>query len=208
MSSSEPDSSNEPNRSARSVTLWLRAMRAGDGDAIAYLWRRYHHKLLREASKQLRNLPSRAIGGEDIASTAFMQFCRAAEEGRLEQLGDRKDLWRVLLKITLDKAVDALRRESAQRRGGGVLFSTNDDSLNAHSLADEAPTPEMATIFASEYVQRMRTLDRDDLREIAELRLYGYSNQEVAERFKTSERTIERRLQLIRHTWTRHRDES
>ena len=55
---------------------------------------------------------------EDVALNAFDSFCRDAKAGRLPQLDDRDDLWRVLLVITGQKALDLVRHETAGKRGG------------------------------------------------------------------------------------------
>jgi DNA-directed RNA polymerase specialized sigma24 family protein len=44
-------------------------------------------------------------------------------------------------------------------------------------------------------------LDDDSLRQIARLKLEGYTNEEIAERLGIVERTVERRLNRIRRQW-------
>jgi DNA-directed RNA polymerase specialized sigma24 family protein len=54
-------------------------------------------------------------------------------------------------------------------------------------------------------------LDRlgdDELRQIALWRLMGYSNREIADMKGCSERTIERKLELIRAIWDQDHDAS
>src|ERR1043165_6145431 len=95
-----------------SVTHWLGQLKAGDWGAAEPLWQRYFPKLVALARARLAGLPRRAADEEDVALSAFDSFCRDAAAGRLPRLDDRDDLWRVLLFITGQKAVDLGRRET------------------------------------------------------------------------------------------------
>jgi DNA-directed RNA polymerase specialized sigma24 family protein len=48
----------------------------------------------------------------------------------------------------------------------------------------------------------MAALTDDQLRQIARRRLEGYTNAEIAKELGVIERTVERRLQLIRSLWS------
>ena len=56
----------------------------------------------------------------------------------------------------------------------------------------------MGPWFGSTYLQN----EDDGLRRIALLKMEGLSNREVATRLNCAERTIERRIKLIRNLWT------
>ena len=101
-----------------SVTHWLGQLKAGDPAAAGPLWERYFPKLVELARARLAGFPRRAADEEDVALSAFDSFCRDAAAGRLPRLDDRDDLWRVLLLITSQKALDLVRHESAAKRGG------------------------------------------------------------------------------------------
>lgn len=188
-----------------SVTIWLQAMCAGDQDAITRLWERYNSKLLDLARRRLRGLSHRAIDEQDIALEAFTKFYQAAKEGRLSESCNRGDLWRLLLKITLENAIDAHRRDKAEIRGGGQVVSLEprEPDRSCSDPIDEQPTPEMAAILVDEYSRLMEILEHEDRREIARLRLAGYQTKEIADHQGLSVRTIERRLSLIREIWKR-----
>ena len=76
---------------------------------------------------------------------------------------------------------------------GGVCF---EDQII--QVIGEEPTPEMALIVEESLERLLAHLGVGQLREIAVAKLEGYSNAEIAERYQCSERTIERRLNLIR----------
>ena len=69
-------------------------------------------------------------------------------------------------------------------------------------MEEAGPTPEEAAVLAEEVQRRLTALDAD-LRSVAVWKLEGYSNKEIAapDRLNCSERTVERKLELIRASW-------
>jgi DNA-directed RNA polymerase specialized sigma24 family protein len=180
-----------------SVSLWLGQLKAGDPDAASPLWRRYFPKLVALARSRLAGFPRRAADEEDVALSAFDSFCRDAAAGRLPRLDDRDDLWRVLLLITGQKAVDLVRRETADKRGGVGLGVTPDLA----GIAGTEPTPEFSALVADEFRRLLDKLPDADLKILAVWKLEGHSNEEVAARWGCVPRTVERRLKVIRSLW-------
>src|SRR5438874_663123 len=104
-----------------SVSHWIAQLRAGDHRAAQELWERYFQRLVGLARKKLRDTPRRSADEEDVALSAFGCFCRGAEQGRFPRLSDRDDLWHLLVTITVQKAIDHIRRECRHKRGGGAV---------------------------------------------------------------------------------------
>ncbi len=73
----------------------------------------------------------------------------------------------------------------------------NDDENVIEAIGNE-PTPEMVLMMEESVEQFFSHLGVGQLRDLAGAKLEGYSNAELARRFDCSERTIERRLHLIR----------
>jgi DNA-directed RNA polymerase specialized sigma24 family protein len=180
----------------RSVTQWIGPLKAGDAVAAENLWRRYFEALVRMARARLRRSVRSAADEEDVALSAFDSFCRGAARGRYPRLDDRDDLWRLLAVITERKAVDQAQREGRLKRGGDHVLEPIDADV-----ASPEPTPEMAAIMVEECRRLLGRLRDDSLRQVAWLRMEGYSNEEVAERLGCSLRTVARKLELIRRTW-------
>jgi hypothetical protein len=105
-----------------SVTCWITDLKAGDPAAAQALWQRYFGQLVARARHKLRRMPRRAADEEDVALSAFDNFCRAAEKGRFPNLTNRDDLWQLLLVLTDRKAIDLARRERRHKRGGGKVL--------------------------------------------------------------------------------------
>ena len=96
--------------------------------------------------------------------------------------------------------------KNRQVRGGGRVHAEADlqgegySAFNLNSFLNSEPTSEVLAIMDEECERLFSKLD-DDLRCIAQGKLDGYTNQELAEQMNCGLRTIERRLELIRRVW-------
>jgi DNA-directed RNA polymerase specialized sigma24 family protein len=139
-----------------------------------------------------------------VALSAFDSFCQGVARGRYPRLDDRDDLWRLLVVITERKAIDEVQRERRQKRGGGRILGdlgASETTAGISAVADPEPTPEFAALVADECRLLLDRLRDDGLRSVAQLRLEGYTNEEVADRLGCSLRTVARKVELIRRTW-------
>ena len=193
-----------------SVTLWLRSLEAGGGEAAEKLWRHYFDALVRLARARLRDAPRAVADEEDAALSAFDSFCQGAARGRYPRLDDRDDLWRLLVVITERKALDQVRRERQQKRGGGKkrvggkILGTpdlDDTDRGGGAIAAPEPTPEFAALMADECRFLLGRLRDESLRDVARLRMEGYTNEEIADRLACSLRSVARKVELVRRTW-------
>lgn len=106
--------------------------RRGDADALAELWRRHHHRVVR----YLRGRS--AAGAEDLASQVWVDVARTI--GRFE--GDDEDFPKWLFTIARRRYVDAVRRSVArpeQPSGdlSGPRAVSNDVASSAEHQHDE-----------------------------------------------------------------------
>ena len=187
-------------------------MEDGDESSASQLWNYCFPKLLSYSKKKLPGHLRRALDEEDVALSAFKSFCLAAAKGSFPQLEGRDDLWKLLLCIADRKAQNYVRRELREKRGGGQvrgesIFETggNSGELNAVGIGNVAggmASPEMLAQFTDDARAMIDMLQDDTVRTIALLRMAGYSVEEIAERLECGKRTVERRLTLIRRTWS------
>lgn len=188
------------------VSHWIDLVKAGDSAAANRIWQHYFDRLVRSVRARL-NGQNRAVSDEeDIVLSVFESFYNAAEKGRFPDLSDRGDLWQLLMRMAARKVVDKRRHDLRQRRGGNVKLH----SLNQAAVApsgDEGrlfeaigndPSPEMVLMMQESVEQLFSHLGVGQLRDLAGAKLEGYTNAELSQRFGCSERTIERRLNLIR----------
>ena len=192
---------------AGSVAHWIQALRGGDPEAAQKLWERYFPRLVGLARKRLRGARRRVEDEEDVALSAFKSFWRGVREGRIPQLADRNDLWRLLVVITARKAIDVWRREG---RGGGrvvgesaLLDPAGSADAGIDQVVGDEPTPEFAAQVAEECQRLLDMLGDDELRSIAVLKMEGHTNKEIAARLPqpVALATVERRLRVIRKLW-------
>jgi DNA-directed RNA polymerase specialized sigma24 family protein len=174
-----------------SITAWVNRLAAGDAEAAGPLWDRYFRRMVSLAAGRL---PGRTADAEDVALSAFFQFCRAAADQRFAQLASRDDLWHLLVVLTARKAMDWRKHLHAKKRGGPTQGLPDE-------VAGPANDPALAAVVADEIRTLFERLDGDDLREIAQLKLDGYTNEEIATKLGCTVRTVCRRLALIRDIW-------
>ncbi len=194
-----------------SVTHWIKLFKGGDPAAMQKLWEAYFPRLVGLARKKMREVPRRVADEEDVALSAFDSFCEGAARGHFPQLTDRDDLWHILVTITTRKALQLLRHEQRQKRGGGAVrgesgFHGGPDAAGEEpgpeQIIGSEPTPEFAAQTAEEYERLLARLGDAELRKIAVWKMEGYSNQEIADRLGCVTRTVERKLGIIRILWS------
>jgi DNA-directed RNA polymerase specialized sigma24 family protein len=196
--------------SSGSVTQWIVQLRTNEERAAQQaLWDRYFARLAAFARKRLRHLPRRATDEEDVVLSALDSFFCGAREGRFPLLTDRDSLWPLLVKITARKACNQLKHERAGKRGRGLVrgesvfgkVADSDDSGIEQAIG-QTPTPEFALEVTEECHRLLKLLDEDSLRQVATLKLAGYTNPEIARELAVVERTVERKLRRIRKLWS------
>lgn len=188
-----------------SVSEWIEDLRAGDSGAATRLWNRFYANLLRIARRRLHGASRRVADEEDLVATAFESFFQRLQNGQFPDLRGRAELWALLVTITDRKAVNCVRRHMSAKRGGGRVH--NESNFGASEEQDREallvrvdggmPPPDRI-VSLSELVERLD----DDLRRIVDLKLDGFTNEEIAQCVDRSVATIERRLRLLRDEWT------
>jgi DNA-directed RNA polymerase specialized sigma24 family protein len=195
--------------SAGDVTALIERLKSGDRGAAQPLWERYCHRLVGLARVKLGGARPHDRDAEDVALSAFKSFYAAAERGRFPRLDDRDDLWQVLVVVTCRKAADVVeywkRLKRAPECGESALGTPPDAGDRAiEQVAGREPTPEEAAEVAEGYRRLLGLLENERLRDIANWKLEGYTNAEIAQKLGRSEVVVEKDLQLIRAIWTRH----
>ena len=194
-----------------SVTQWLQELRSGSDTAVTQIWERYFSRLTFIARKYFSTTPRRMPDEEDVVINAFQSFFHRVKEDQFHHLADRRDLWQILVMLTCRKAIKQSLHERRQKRVSGRIRAESaipdpnkqTAELNINSVAGAAPTPEFVVMMIQQCELLIKHLPNERLREIALLRFEGFANSEIAERLSVHERTIERKLNLIRSHWRR-----
>jgi RNA polymerase sigma factor (sigma-70 family) len=200
MNADEPLSSQ-----TNSVTRLIQQLKGEDEQAAGQIWQRYFQRLLPLARAKLKALPHQAVDEEDVLVSVFDRLFRAVKEDRFVRLEDRDDLWQVLLMLTERKVADQYRKSMAQKRGGGKVANeaelTEVNLAEIRELADRDPNPELIVSFNETVGRAIHRLDEPKSRNVALLKLEGFSNREIADKVEISLSSVERKLRVIREVW-------
>jgi DNA-directed RNA polymerase specialized sigma24 family protein len=158
--------------------------------AVKALWDRYFAELVRQASSRLRGAPRSLNNGEDVALSAFYSFVERAALGAFPRLHDRHDLWRLLITITARKA--ALQYRRSHPAGASAPLS--------EAIASPEQPPDLIAMVEDE-LRALRDALNSDCRTVADRKLEGWTNQEIAQALGWSTRKVERKISIIRDTW-------
>jgi len=147
---------------------------------------------------------------EDVALSVFRCLCNGAQHGRLAEMTDRGDLWRVLVTMTTRKAIDQQRRLSGKKRGAGRVRgesvfarpSGEEGTPGIQQFGDGLPTPAMLTMIEEEGQRLLAALEDPQLRQVALWKFESYTNNEIAAKLQLTTRSVERKLQRIREIWS------
>lgn len=192
-----------------SVTCWIAALKEKDSVAAQRLWERYAERLIELARQRLGDAPRTESDEEDVVLSVFHTVWRAAVNGRFLDLKTRDELWWLLLRVTRQKTLDKVRRDKAEKRGGGRIVplselqaaETSDMPGPLAELISREPSPEYLAILAEEHDRLLRRLRDDRLRQVAVRRLQGLAPEEIAQQMRISVRTVHRKLRLIEEQW-------
>ena len=194
-----------------SVTQWIDGLRQGSEHSAQQLWERYFSQLVRIAGKKLPRGVRREFDEEDVALSAFDSLCRGIKAGRFPRLDDRDNLWSLLVVITARKAMRRMRAAATQKRGRGDVqgesafagWSDKEDPSGGgiEQVMGREPTADFAAEVSEESERLLSLLPDESMRQLATLKMEGFTHEEAAEHLQCGLRTVERRLRLIRQIW-------
>lgn len=191
--------------SNNSVTQWCQQLEAGDADAASLLWQTFFNRLVELASRRIQGTSKLIADEEDIALSAFKSFCIGVQKGRFASLTDRNSLWRLLVIITARKAIDHVNYNRRAKRNELRVVKPNSTEVNdeiVNGFVCKEPTPAIEVEMKENINSAIEGLQLADLKQIALLKLDGYTNQEIATQLNRGLSTIERKLRTIRGIWS------
>jgi DNA-directed RNA polymerase specialized sigma24 family protein len=186
-----------------SITRLIVLLKEGERAAAQPLGDAGFRRLVSRARAPLQGTPQDLADEEDVALRAFDRSCHRAARGRFPQLEDRDDLWQLLSVPTVRQAIGLVRHQGRTRRGGGRVASLADlAALDLDAVLGPEPTPELAAPMAEEYQGLLDRLGDETLRAVAQGKLEGWTNREIAARPGGIEATVERKPRSIRRLWS------
>jgi RNA polymerase sigma-70 factor (ECF subfamily) len=188
--------SKPPNaNSGPSDTVLLKRFQNRDFDAATQLYVRYAQRIRNLAQAQCSTALAQRIEPDDIVQSVFGSFFRRAAQGDY-QVPDGNELWRLLLSIALNKIRAKGIYHSAHKRD--VRRTTQ--LAAADKWAEPARRGDDAVPYAFLKMVIQETMDQlsNAEKQIIALRIDGYEVAEIAQRTKSSKRSVERCLQDFR----------
>lgn len=181
------------------VTGWVTQLRLGDEVAATRLWEYVHPRLVEFGRRRIQTPDSARYDEDDVAQSAFHALCSAIQAGKYEDVADRGELWQLLATIALNKVRKRIVYASAQRRGGGAtsLGTGPLEGIESHDWSAEEQA-----IMREECERLLSVLQRDEVKQVALLRIEGYTNEEIAGMLGCTRRSVQRRLEFIRSVWS------
>jgi RNA polymerase sigma factor (sigma-70 family) len=182
---------------------------ASADEAARRLWERYRPRLLNLARCRLDPRVRALHDEEDVVQSIGRSFFHRLRRGGFELAG-HDDLWALLAQLTRRKACKAAEHHFAEMRdvrrtqpisppdGGG---SRSEAPLEAPEPEAPGRTADEAAALLEALEERLRGLKEPELKRIALMKLEDYTNGQIADALPCSERTVERKLNLIRKRW-------
>ena len=181
--------------------------------AARLVWGRYFQELLALARSHLSARIRGREDEEDVLQSMYKSFCLRQHRGDFD-LSNRDELWKLLVQITLRKARNTANRHLLAKRdvrrdvsgNGAPADGFDDPTALLNQLDADDPTPAEAALLNEALERRFQALREPELRLIAQKKLEGYTNQEIAEELQCTVRTVERKLERIRAYWGKAED--
>jgi RNA polymerase sigma factor (sigma-70 family) len=175
------------------IDLW----RQGDQDAARQIVERYLDRLLHLARGRISQRLASRVDPEDIVQSVFRTFFVRLKDGRFV-FAEQDDLAKLLMRITLHKTLRQVAFHKAAKRDPKMETERGEHHREQLlALLDREPTPDAAVAFLDQLEHFLGLLEPLD-RQILELRLQGYNNEEIATRLDLYDRKIRRRLEWVR----------
>jgi RNA polymerase sigma factor (sigma-70 family) len=175
------------------VDMW----RAGNEDAARQIFDRYVDRLMAVARHRISERLQSRFGPEDVVQSVFRTFFSHARDGEFS-ISNQDDLCRLLMRITVHKALSQVAfHKAAKRDAGRELDQGPLPGDRVQQLLDHHPGPAEAESLVDELVHFVNQLRPAD-RQILEMRMQGYTNDVIASKLQVSDRQIRRIMERIR----------
>lgn len=173
--------------------------RNGDEEAVNLLYQRYVERMVRIVCGQLKGTAIAArLDPEDVVQSAFFSVFRRMRGGEFQFQND-DELWKLLVTIALNKTRSQVTKNLAARRSinretKGDCFAIDESIIRRVQMQ---PCISDVLAFRETLDNILKGLAKDDA-QVVQLRLEGYTQEEIAEKLKITDRTVRRKLAAIR----------
>ena len=168
----------------------------GEPNAADDIFHRYLQRLTRLARTRLAPQLNARTAPEDIVMSAYRSFFVGAAAGRFRN-DKAGDLWALLATIAMRKLYRTIAHHSAEKRAIDREQPIPESQNEGHWFRSNQPTPDEAVALSDE-LEWLLASQTPDHRRMLELRLQGFSMEEIAAEVGAAERTVRRVLQHVR----------
>lgn len=171
--------------------------RAGNQDAARQLVDRYIDRLVALARQRLSHRLGSRVDPEDVVQSVFRTFFGRVKAGQFS-INDQDDLCKLLVRITVHKVLRQVEFHQAAKRDSRQ--ETEQGSRSQERLAellDREPSPEATAAFIDQFTNFMSRMKEDE-RQVLEMRMQGYSNEEISAKLGIYDRKIRRIIERVR----------
>ncbi|MCD0462132.1 ECF-type sigma factor [Roseiconus lacunae] len=165
----------------------------------------YFDSLVRFVEARMGPHHRRMADGEDVALSALGSFFDRFGEVARQEIETEGSLWPLIATIASRKALNQVRHDRQQKRGGGGVRGDSVFSAVADEADQRWDSMPDCVVESLEIVDQLLAELPPELATIAQRRLEGCTNAEIAAQDECSVATIERRLKLIRSIWSQSR---
>ena len=177
----------------------MQRLTCGDEDAARALFDEFARRLVCLAATRLPRALAAKVDPEDVVQSVFRSFFARYADARFN-LDGWDNLWSVLTVLTVRKCGHRLRYFRAERRDIQREFSPvakPNASAEDWEAAAPDPTPSEALLLSETLDEILQGL-KPAQRPVVELRLQGYTIEEISSKVGCTERTVYRVLDKVR----------
>jgi RNA polymerase sigma-70 factor (ECF subfamily) len=175
------------------LDLW----RKGDEGAARQIVERYLERLLLIARRRISQRLASRVDAEDIVQSVFRTFFHRVKDGQFV-FKEEDDLCKLLVRITLHKTLRRIAFHKAAKRDPSQETEQGEHHRERLlAVFDEEPSPEAKVAFMDQLDHFLGQL-RPEERLILEMRLQGFSNDEIAKSLGIYDRKIRRVIEHVR----------
>ena len=175
----------------------IQRLRDGSNTAAREVFDLYVQRLLGLAKRRIGARMNSRVDPEDVVQSVFRTFFSRMKNDQF-QISAEDDLFKLLVRITVHKTLRQIAHHKAAKRDPSQETAQGSDANEMLMQAmDAEPTPETVVTFMDQLEHFLKQLPDQD-RQILELRLQGFSTEEIAEKLGSYDRKIRRVLERIR----------
>ncbi len=188
-----------------SVTGFLKDARLGRVLAIERLTEKYLNRLENFANTRMSTTYKQVEDEQDVAINVLNEFFAGFLNGKYEGLRNRKQLWRLLAKITVCRVIDHYEKYNAKKRGSGATqnvgnMSAENSSSDFGVISDvsiDEIDPQLSVALKDSYNKLFGSICDAKDQKIVQLNLEGCDNKTIAKKLHVTERSVRNRLEFI-----------